>query len=313
VNHADLMARKAALIKNEERLLENLVADETWHDPVMAGYWIWAASCWIGSGLTRPNTRPHLADKGMGVHAIGQVPHLGNKGMGVHAIGQRPHLGNKGMGVHAIGQRPHLADKGKGVHAIGQVPHLGNKGKGVHAIGKRPRRTGWGEAGVHKSSNENIYRWFEELSARLRRVRVVCGDWTRVCGGNWQDRMGTVGIFFDPPYGHLATRDPGIYGVDSLDVAGWVSAWAVERGEKPSYRIVLAGYFEEHESLLEKGWTVHRWKSSGGYSLKATGESQGKLNRHREALFFSPHCLKAGNQETVKQGEPLMAQKKLAI
>jgi DNA adenine methylase len=53
VNHADLSARKKELIKNEDRLLENLIADPEWHDPKMAGYWIWAASCWIGSGLTQ--------------------------------------------------------------------------------------------------------------------------------------------------------------------------------------------------------------------------------------------------------------------
>src|SRR3990167_4831486 len=50
VNHTDLSARKQALIKNESCLLENLIADDKWHDPVMAGYWILAASCWIVSG-----------------------------------------------------------------------------------------------------------------------------------------------------------------------------------------------------------------------------------------------------------------------
>lgn len=78
VNHADLCARRKVLLKNEERLLENLVADDQWHDPKIAGYWIWASSCWIGSGLTRPNAIPDISDGGSGVHKISlaQRPHI---------------------------------------------------------------------------------------------------------------------------------------------------------------------------------------------------------------------------------------------
>ena len=208
VNHADLSARKRRLIAEGDMLLERLIADETYYDAKLAGYWIWAASCWIGSGLT----------------------------------------------------------------SIGQIPHLGDGGKGVQ-----------------EPYNTNIYEWFRKLSERLRYVRVVCGDWTRVCGGDWQDKPGTVGIFMDPPYGTDATRDPNIYHVESLTVAKDVADWVLERGDRPSYRIVLAGYYEEHERLLKHGWRVHTWKAGGGYGN--LGDGQGAANRHREALFFSPHCL----------------------
>jgi len=209
VNHADLMARKAEIIRNEDRLLQSLVADPMWHDPILAAYYIWASSCWIGSGLTRPSN---------------------------------------------------------------QIPRICNAGTGINA------------------KHNGLLPWFEALSARLRKVRVVCGDWTRVCGGNWQDSMGTVGIFFDPPYGAAATRDPNIYGKDSLSVADDVRAWCLERGQKKSYRIVLAGYYEEHQALQDQSWTVLRWKAQGGYGNQGNG--QAKANRHREALFFSPHCLR---------------------
>jgi len=264
VNHADLSARKKRLIENESRLLENLIADDSWCNPKLAGYWIWAASCWIGSGLT----------------SIGQRPHL-FRGMGVHKIGQSPHLVDAGKGVHKIGQRPHVVDAGKGVHKIGQRPHVGNAGKGIHA-----------------KYNTNIYDWFRRLSERLRYVRVVCGDWTRVCGGNWQDLMGDVGIFFDPPYG-VTDRDSDIYHHDSTDVAAAVRDWCLKRGDRPSHRIVLAGY-DEHETLLEHGWTVKRWSAQGGYAnlKRKDGEAQGKANRHREALYFSPHCAQ-GRQEVL--------------
>jgi DNA adenine methylase len=228
VNHADLSARKKRLIENEDRLMENLIADDTWCDPKLAGYWIWAASCWIGSGLTRP--------------------------------GQIPHIGNRGAGVHALGKRPHLSDGGKGV----QEPY-----------------------------NPNLYTWFRGLSERLRHVRVVCGDWTRVCGGNWQDNMGDVGIFFDPPYG-VSDRDTDIYHHDSIDVAGAVREWALARGDRPTYRIVIAGY-GEHADLLDHGWTVKRWKAAGGYAKMGNGPSS--ENRKRECLYLSPHC--QGRQEVL--------------
>jgi len=246
VNHADLMARKKALIANEARLLEGLAADAEWHDAKMAGYWIWAASCWIGSGMTCPS--------------------------------QIPHIGKSGMGVHALGQIPHLSDGGVGVHALGQIPHIGHGGKGVQ-----------------EPYNTNIYSWFRALSERLRYVRVVCGDWKRVCGGKWQDNIGVVGVFLDPPYAHSVGRDTGVYDKhDEGDVANAVREWALERGDKPSYRIVLAGYNEEHESLLSHGWRVQRWTATGGYSgIRQQDETRGSANRQREALFMSPHCLQS--------------------
>jgi DNA adenine methylase len=222
VNHADLIARKKTLIANEARLLEGLCADPKWFDAELAGYWIWAASCWIGSGLTRP----------------GQIPHLSNAGQGVH----------------------------------GKIPHLHNPN------------------GQWVNTSTNVHEWMQQLAARLRRVRVVCGDLSRVCGGNWQDKFGDCGIFFDPPYSD-ESRDNDIYHAESMTVAHDVREWALERGKLPSYRIVLAGYFDEHKSLLEHGWRHEMWKSSGGYGNIAKGETAVKKNRHKECLFYSPFCI----------------------
>lgn len=227
VNHCDLMARKTALIKNEGRLVENLVADEKWCDPVMAGYWIWAASCWIGSGLTRPT----------------QIPHISDSGMGVHAIGQRPNINDGGMGM--------------------QEPY-----------------------------NVNIYRWFRTLSERMRYVRVVCGDWTRVCGGDWQTKTGICGMFFDPPYG-VEDRDTSIYHHDSIAIAPEVEKWCLQRGKWQDYRIVVAGY-EEYPQLVAAGWRVKNWKAQGGYANTVRLDEStaiGKENSKRECLYFSPYCI----------------------
>ena len=197
VNHADLSARRVVLNREKIGLTQRLIDDDNYFDAKLAGYWIWAASCWIGSGLTRPNAKPHISDGG------------------------------------------------KGVHALGQIPHISDGGKGVH-----------------EPYNTNLYSWFRQLSERLRYVRVVCGDWTRVCGGDWQDRMGDVGIFFDPPYA-VGDRDD-VYDTDDFDVANKVRKWAIERGKSPSYRIVIAGYDEHKEELTNAGWTMVRWKAGGG-------------------------------------------------
>jgi len=227
VNHCDLSARKLCLISHEGRLLENLTADPDWFDAKLAGYWIWAASCWIGGGLTR----------------IGQIPHLSDGGMGVHKLGKRAEVTETALGV--------------------QEPY-----------------------------NTNIYDWFRQLSERLRYVRVVCGDWTRICGGNWQDKGGIVGIFLDPPYG-VINRDTDIYHHDSTTVARAVNAWCLERGGLPLYKIVLAGY-EEHNNLLEHGWVTKAWKSQGGYANISKNKTQGKENKKREVLYLSPNCQNKG-------------------
>ncbi len=263
VNHADLSARKLKLIENNQYLLDGLIADPEWHDPKLAGYWIWAASCWIGSGLTRIGQIPKLRDSGTGVHAIGQIPHLSDSGTGVHAIGKRPQLS------HGFGH-------GTGVHKSSMI----TPSSGETADPTAPYNT-------------NIYAWFRQLSERLRNVRVVCGDWTRICGGNWQDKLGDVGIFFDPPYG-ITNRDTRVYDEhDSLDVAAQVQAWALERGKNPNYRIVLAGY-EEHKALLEEGWREQLWSAGGGYANTSRGKKKGaNQNWKREILYFSPYCYKS--------------------
>jgi hypothetical protein len=196
--------------------------------------------------------------------------------MGVHALGQRPHLTDGGTGVHALGKRPHVSNSGMGVHALGQIPHVGHGGKGVQ-----------------EPYNTNLYEWFRALSERLRYVRCVNGDWTRVCGGKWQSNCGTVGVFFDPPYSAEADRDDALYAEESATVAHDVRAWCLERGDDPLYRIVLAGYAGEHEELAGHGWRMQAWKAPGGYASTARQkDTRGQVNRHREVLWFSPHCLK---------------------
>lgn len=183
-----------------------------------------------------------------------------------------------GAGLTLPNAIPHLAGD-KGVHC--QRPHL-TRNRGVHS--KIPQLTC--NPGVQNAGR--IYDWMNALSNRLRNVKSICGDWKRVCGGNWQDNNKPVGIFFDPPYA-TPTRCQTIYRHDSATVGKDVEAWCLQRGANPNYRIVVCGYDDEYLSLPPAGWRVEAWKAQGGYAH--LGNVQGKINRHRERMFLSPFCL----------------------
>ncbi len=146
VAEADLHARHLALVRwREERELEHLMGDPAWHDPTMAGWWLWGIAAWIGSGwctgrgawvlgdddhLTR-RERPEPAG------VTRQVPFVSGNGQGInHASLREP--GDPGVAR----QVPFVANDGRGVHhgnlrespgVARQVPNLGDDGRGVNS------------------------------------------------------------------------------------------------------------------------------------------------------------------------------------
>jgi hypothetical protein len=129
--------------------------------------------------------------------------------------------------------------------------------------------------------------YFGELHDRLRNVRVVCGDWARVCTNGALHYGKTKGVFLDPPYlGEVRCKD--LYRVDDHSIANEVREWCLANGDRSNYRIVLAGYKQEHDELMPDNWRRMAWSGSGGYSSSL---SVGMTNRHNEMLWLSPHCL----------------------
>jgi hypothetical protein len=61
-----------------------------------------------------------------------------------------------------------------------QLPHLGGDGQGVNHAGCRERGTG---DEFHPMTMPELRRWFQFLSARLRHVRILNGDWRRAVTG----------------------------------------------------------------------------------------------------------------------------------
>jgi len=167
-------------------------------------------------------------------------------------------------------------DTGTGVNCR-RLPG-GSSGQGV----QRPTVT---------REEDGLVEWFFALAKRLRRVRVCCGDWSRVITpAVLNNHGGATGVVLDPPYDQRE-RTGNIYAQDT-DVSAAVRAWAVEHGADPGLRIVLCGYEGEHE--MPPSWRVVEWSALGGYARS----ERGRANRHRERLWLSPACL-TGTQGTL--------------
>ncbi len=279
VNEADLHARHLWLVGRED-FRQRMKADPDFYDVRIAGWWVWGVCQWIGSGWCAERTYYDAAEVDMGALPKQKLPHLGDAGRGINRPWQkRPHLGNAGRGINRPWQKlPHLGDAGRGINRPWQKrPHLGNAGRGINA------------------DRGDIYDYFAHLAARLRRVRVCCGDWQRVLGPTPTEKLGVTGILLDPPYADTAGRDADLYGVDSLSVAHDVREWAIANGDNPMLRIALCGYEGEH--AMPDGWSVHEWKAHGGFGSQ--GNSSGRANAARERIWFSPHCLPVAKAPTL--------------
>lgn len=218
------------------------------YDVQTAGWWLWGACAWIGSGW-----------------CAGDGPWSWDSSDWINdpaAKGIRQKL-------------PHLGDAGRGINR--QLPHLGDAGQERSAF---------------------IRQWLETLSARLRHVRVACGDWSRVCGNSVTWRHGLTGVFMDPPYG--VEDRTSVYTNDCRNVAALAREWAITAGRRSDMRIAFAGYEGEHE--FPESWSSFRWKAAGGYGSQ--GDDQGRANAKRETLWFSPACVSPAQADMFVQPAP---------
>lgn len=141
-----------------------------------------------------------------------------------------------------------------------------------------------GSADLHRSNHGTGIKgfdfsraWFDDVVNRISRVQVLCGDWSRCVTDSalYPHRSDPAGIFLDPPYG---TGNGVAYDDTTGNTARDVWEWAVEHGDNPRLRIVVAGYDDRE---LPAGWSQVERSEARGY---------GGDNRHRERLWLSPHC-----------------------
>jgi len=264
VNECDLVARHAWLVSHGRERIATMEADPEFYDAKVAGWWVWGINSWIGSGWCS-GTGPWSVVDGALVK--------GDAGQGVKR--QLPHLGNAGQGINR--QRPHLSDAGHGINR--KRPHLGNRAPG------RDLPMVW--------TDLPLLDYLSALSARLRSVRVCCGDWSRVVTRGAMAHGDTVGVFLDPPYlGDVRAAD--LYSTDDYTISAAVREWAIANGDDRRMRIVLAGYEAEHAEHMPADWRMVAWKAGAAYQGHDSGDDANKANRKQERLWLSPHCLRGG-------------------
>jgi hypothetical protein len=294
VQEADLTARHAWLVSQGETwFADRMFDDPDFYDTKIAGWWVWGACMWIGSGWCSLSYSRHSGrTKDGGVEQ--KRPVLGHGGKGVHRTSLRDMS-------HFKKQRPILSSRGMGIHK-GQIPYLSGHGQGI----------------ASRQHRENLIDYFERLADRLRFVRTVCGDWERVSSPSTtylnncvrgKDAI-TVWIF-DPPYGPEAERTEGLYAVDDLEVAAKVREWCFKEVEDkkakflgprcyhPRFRIVLCGYEDEHIDHIPDDWEMVAWAPNGGYGNRGGNN----VNKGKERIWFSPNCLRPAEIETAVQGQ----------
>jgi hypothetical protein len=307
VNETDLHARHRWLVQSRKARasMARVKAEPDYFDAKIAGWWVWGQCLWIGSGWCQ---RPEWTGRGVGAAA--------NRGVHNQAMSGRHSNGTSAEKIANWKARPDLHSAGgQGVHRAtlsqqkpgsvrmeGEI-HRANRrwqgggqggGSGVHAprlSQKMPsigvpegRECGGGRGIFTQAISVGLYDYLTTLSARLRRVRVCCGDWHRVLTPSVTTYVGLCGVVLDPPYSHDMRER--CYSEDH-DISGAVREWALEHGDDPQFRIALCGYEGEHE--MPDSWECVEWKAHGGYART----ERGKENRERERVWFSPHCLKA--------------------
>ena len=317
VSEVDLTARHLWLVKNRHVVASRMMADHDYCDPVLAGWWAWGASCWIGGGWCsgKGAWRDIVDEEGYAVLAKVRRGGVPTKGI--------MHPATQGAGVNRTLDEQEGVDK-----KIMYLTHQGNginntlhAQAGVNDQAVFQGRQGAGTcAGSLETSSDGacaarskfIADWFQALRDSLRETRVCCGDWERICtvatmtsrcNGSGSGRP--CAVLLDPPY---STCDEGIYAEESSSVAHDVRRWCIANGDNKLLRIALCGHDGEHNELEALGWRVCGWKKLRGYRKADKGTDD------RERIWFSPACLSPddGGQETEDEAGQETAQQQAA-
>jgi len=284
----DLHARHTWLLQQGRgSFKEQIRTDPEYYDTKIAGWWVWGISSWLGDGWCEPRKldmpgyteldllqNPELAEEMESednINTSKKSPLLKSK-TGVATKKQIPML-NHSMGING---RTITTSKG--------TPEL-NLSRGVN----RKALTTSKQLPVLKAATgverytatvDGLLDYMYQLSARFRNVRVLCGDWSRVCGPSVTDLIGLTGVFLDPPY----ITASNIYGNGSNKIHKDVIAWCKLHWDNPLLRIALCGY--EGESDVPAEWACYKWKAPKGYQAEWND-----LKRATECIWYSPACL----------------------
>lgn len=301
VSEACLTSTHLWLKAQRPDLTARLFADPEYCDPKVAGRWLWGIASWIGDGWC-------VAD-GPWINVDGVLVDRRTIGSEVEGVTKKmPMVSSRGNqeGESRQGiQRYRVEGVPKKMPEIGKRAdsHSGNTPNGVQAyryhegvpkqmprIGGNVSDTSSSEPGVRKYPPAALLAYFARLSDRLRRVRFLCGDWTRAVKDSVTVNHGITGIFLDPPY-PAAEHDMAYHAEHGGDVWYDAAQWAVAHGDDHRLRIAISGYDSEvTDALFPPTWARKHWQARGGYAnQKADG--RGRANAKRECVWLSPHCI----------------------
>lgn len=282
VTEVDLTARHLWLVNTGAARIKKLEVDPDYFDAKVAGWWVWGINIWIGSGWCSGD-----GCWALGEESLTKLDHDRKSRGGQHAAGDSRRMPStqraQGINKQSIGVSKHLPFIGGGRGVNKQLIAL-NHGQGIN-------RDAWNGLDG-KSRLPALIRYFNTLSHRLRRVRICCGDWQRILTEGALSAGSTTGIFFDPPYSESECSEK-LYRTKTGNISKKVRRWAVEHGDDPKMRIVLAGYRDEHDHKIPATWRRHFYSAGKCYGRShLVGSGTGNdANRHKETLWFSPFCI----------------------
>jgi hypothetical protein len=219
VNETDLAARHWWLLTKGAERLSRLQGDPLGYDAEVAGWWVWGACAWIGSGwCSGEGPWQWLDNSWQGINR--QLPHLSG-GKGINR--QLPHLSG-GKGINR--KLPHFGDGGRGIYILEWMKGLSERLRDVRvACGDWSRVLGESVTvkhgltavfldppyGTDADRHEGIYAC-DDLN-----VAALARDWAIVNGNNPLLRIAFAGYAgeheFPPDWTALPWKAKGGYGI----------------------------------------------------------------------------------------------------
>ena len=249
VSECDLSARHLWLVRQRDALTQRLQTDPDYFDARAAGWWIWGACAWIGTGW--------CSGEGPWTEADGQwrkLPHLGDAGRGINR--KLPHLGNAGRGINR------------------QLPHLGNAGRGIAdmltPLSERLRR-------VRVACGD----WRRVLSDS---VTVKHGPTGILLDPPYTDGFDAEGGCYSAGGGADVWHDAAAWAVEAghdrrlrIVLCGYEGAWSVPPGWREVPWSTKGGYASQGDGTNDNGRRERLWLSPGCLDVGTATAKQAAL------------------------------------
>lgn len=261
VLEADLHARHKWLVRSQEAAewRERMRTDPDHYDTKVAGWWVWGACAWIGTGWCVENW---TVDGGDSSHKQKMPDFDGGRGV-LDVSGGRPQLCD-------------VFDIGRGVNSNG-------------GAGTCDARRAWLTDWMRRLADR--LRLVRTCYGHWSRICDSDSTLTRLgTTGVFLDPpypiRSTTG---------KKSRADGLYANDKaqdLDkLRDEVLAWCRKWGGNKAVRVAVCGYEGDgYEALTSEGWSEESWEASGGYGNQKRGKGKAE-NAKRERIWYSPHCI----------------------